>query len=329
MTRKAFVGLSSPTAYFYDPYKKYFAQEWEWNPILESPQGIITLFDEIWFLSRALCPVSMRNEKYVKFLDEDSDYLPLIKGVASTFHKGGLDALVAENEFIDKIVRLGYSYASEQFKRYNKIIEHVYGQQPSEKAPIDNHSHRINIGNHAFSGNSMRLDLIAFDVAILGRLGVRNIEFITNRFNNSALKVDISALNDIQVSQGVTIKRIPVLQTPAGPIIDRIESIRESNFLVDFRSKILTESKPENLADIVNAVENQFQTYRNNVLLEKQRGSQLITSWSNNLLSLLLGSIVPGAGEVKSLIQDNKARSFSWTGFLAELENSNQEGKSK
>ncbi|MFC6040469.1 hypothetical protein ACFPYN_13660 [Paenisporosarcina macmurdoensis] len=38
--RVGFVGLSSPTAYLFN-FKKYVPNnEWNWNPILESPQGI-------------------------------------------------------------------------------------------------------------------------------------------------------------------------------------------------------------------------------------------------------------------------------------------------
>lgn len=320
MKRRAYIGLSSPTAYFYDHNREYFQEQWDWNPILESPQGLITLFDEIYFLTRPLCPVSLRNESYVKFLDEDSDYTPLIKGIASTFMNEKLDGLIKENQFIEEIVRLDYNYASEQFRRYNEVIQHVYGREPGEGAPIDNHSHSITIGGRSLVGNSMRLDLIAFDVAILGRLGLRNIEFITNRFNNSALKKNENLIDKIRVSQGLTIKRIPVLQTPVGPVIDRIESIRESNFLIDFRGKIQTETNHENLLEIVSSIEGEFQKYRNDVLLKKQKGSRLITSLANNALSLLIGTIVPGVGEAKSTLQDIKARNFNWTGFLAELE---------
>lgn len=231
-----------------------------------------------------------------------------------------LAGLVKENQFIEEIVRLDYNYASEQFRRYNEVIQHVYGREPGEGAPIDNHSHAITVGGHSLGGDSMRLELIAFDVAILGRLGLRNIEFITNRFNNSALKNNDNVIDKIQVSQGLTIKRIPVLQTPVGPVIDKIESIRESNFLIDFRSKIQTETNHENLLEIVSTIEGQFQKYRNDVLIEKQKGSRLVTSLANNALSLIIGAIVPGVGEAKSTLQDIKTRNFSWTGFLAELE---------
>lgn len=64
--RVAFVGLSSPTAYFYDHKRKYLKKSsWQWTPILESPQGLATLFDEILFLHEALCPSTMKTQPTV------------------------------------------------------------------------------------------------------------------------------------------------------------------------------------------------------------------------------------------------------------------------
>ncbi len=318
--RRAYIGLSSPTAYFYDSEQKHFREPWRWNPILESPQGLITLFDELWFLSRSLCPVSFRNEKYVKFIDEDSDFTPLIKGLSNTLTHHGLEGLITDNLYIENIIDINNQYSIEQFKKYDTVIKHVYGKKPSHELPIDNHSHSIDLCGFNLSGNSMRLDLLVFDIAFLSNAGISNIELITNSFNSTAFKKKPITLDLLQVSQGITIKRIPVLQTPKGPIIDRIDSIRESNFLVDFRDKILQIDNLENLNDLVVNVESEFSKYRNDVLLERQMGSKLITSVGNNALSFVLGSFLPGAGEIKSLISDSSARKFNWTGFLAEIE---------
>lgn len=321
MKRRAYIGLSSPSAYFYDHDKQYFKKEpWRWNPILESPQGLITLFDELWFLSRALCPVSLRNENYVKFLDEDSDYIPLIKGLTEILNSNSLDGIVQDSPFIDQYIDIQSDYPSEQFKRYRQVIENVYGRQPDSNLPIDNHSHSIDLCGFDVSGNSMRLDLLAYDIVFLSKAGIRNIELVTNSFNNAAFKINPTTIKNIQVAQGVTIKRVPFLQTPSGPIINRIEAIRESNFLVDFRDKIINSDKPENLVDLVANIENEFQNYRNDVLLQLQNNSRVGTSIANNALSLVVGAFIPGVGEVKSLRSDAEARKFSWTGFLADIE---------
>jgi len=322
--RKAYIGLSSPTAYFYDHDRKYFNEPWQWNPILESPQGLITLFDELWFLTRSLCPVSLRNENYVKFLDEDSNFVPLIKGVATILHTNQIDGLISEYPYLTELIDVASNFPNQQFKRYNEVIEYIYGRKPGAGFPIDNHSKTIKLCGLGLIGDSMRIDLLAFDVVILSCLGVRNIELITNSFNNSVLKFRTSTLQNIEVSQKIIIKRIPVLQTPSGPIIEGIERIRENSFLIDFRNKILQNNNPEDFIELVTAVEQEFSKYRNEVLLEKQKGSRLITSLANNALSFFAGSVipVPGIGEIKSLMSDSKTRKFNWTGFISEIENS-------
>jgi hypothetical protein len=321
MKRRAYIGLSSPTAYFYDHGNKYFDKEpWHWNPILESLQGLITLFDELWFLSRSLCPVSLRKENYVKFLDEDSDYIPLINGLTEILNSNSLDGIVQDNAIIDQYIDIQSDYTSEQFKRYSQVIENVYGRQPDINLPIDNHSHAIDLCGFGVRGNSMRIDLLAYDISFLSRAGIRNIELVTNRFNNAAFKTNPTIIKNIQVAQSVIIKRIPFLQTPSGPIINRIEAIRESNFLVDFRNKILNSENPENLVELVANIEDEFEKYRNDVLLQLQIKSRIGTSIAKNACSLIVGTIIPGVGEIKSLISDAETRKFSWTGFLADIE---------
>jgi hypothetical protein len=251
-----------------------------------------------------LCPVSLRKESYVKFLDEDSDYIPLIKGLNNTLQSQQLDGLAASNPYIGNIINLEIEYSYEQFNRYDKVIKQVYGRQPGEGAPIDNHSHGIDLCGFEVSGNSMRLDLLAYDIAFLGNAGIRNIELITNRFNSAAFKIRPTAIEKIQLSQGITVKRIPVLQTPRGPIITRIESIRENNFLVDFRNKILENTNPENFVDLISNIEEEFQKYRNGVLLAKQYDSRLVTSIANNAFSFLIGSVTPGITRLHRFVTD-------------------------
>ncbi len=320
MKRRAYIGLSSPTAYFYDHEQKYFKEPWRWNPILESPQGLITLFDEIWFLSRALCPVSLRRESYVKFLDEDSSYTPLIKALTEILNTQHLDGLVSSYPTIENFIDIGSQYPKEQFKRYGQVIEAIYGRPYGSDAPIDNHSHEIELCGLSVSGNSMRLELLAYDIAFLSSAGIRNIELITNSFNSAAFIAKPTTIQNIQVAHGITIKRVPFLQSPNGPVIKRIEAIRESNFLIDFRNKILSSENPENFADLVANIETEFQNYRNYVLLQLQNNSKIGTSIANNAISFVIGGFIPGVGEIKSIRSDAESRKFSWTGFLADIE---------
>jgi len=190
----------------------------------------------------------------------------------------------------------------------------------SKHIPLDNHSLSIDLCGYNTSGNSVRTDLLAFDIALVCRLGVSNIELITNRFNSSVFRKKISTLHEIQVAQEIIIKRIPVLQTPTGPVISGIEKIRENNFLVDFRDKISSGNTDTGIYEIALNVEKEFSEYRNTLLLNKQKGSRLMSSIAKNALSFAIGSFIPGLGEINSLKDAIKDRKFSWTGFLAELE---------
>ena len=70
--RTAYIGLSYPLLYDYNhqadksPNDLYSSP----NPIIESPLGLMILFDEILFLCRSVCPNNMRQLPYVKFVDE-------------------------------------------------------------------------------------------------------------------------------------------------------------------------------------------------------------------------------------------------------------------
>lgn len=71
---------------------------------------------------------------------------------------------------------------------------------------------------------------------------------------------------------------------------------------------------------MVPKIEKEFEDYRNNVLIAKQKSSKLITSIAKNATSFLLGNNLPFGGEVKSLIDDHFTRKLNWTGFLSEIE---------
>lgn len=314
--RRAFIGLSSPTAYFYDHENKFFREKWRWNPILESPQGLITLFDELWFLTRSLCPVNLRKTNYVKFLDEDSSYKTIIKENIELFYELGGDEFLTYNGYLNDFLDFSIDL---NFDKYNEVITAVYGKKLNQNLPIDNHSHSTDICGYNISGNSQSKYLLALDNVILDNLEVRGLELITNRFNNKLIKRNSDSLKKIQVSQGVTINHIPVRQTPLGPVIDRIDSIRENNFLVDFRSKILNADYSNEVDGIVSDIENQFIKYRNEVLIQKLTNSSLLTSVSTSIQSFLINSIVP-IDNLKSFGEATETRKHNWTGFLAKLD---------
>lgn len=80
--RIAYVGLSYPI--MFDITKRL--KSWlspgtpvETFPILESPWGLMLLYDELWFLCEDVCPVNMRKCEFVKFV---TDLFPAINYIA-------------------------------------------------------------------------------------------------------------------------------------------------------------------------------------------------------------------------------------------------------
>jgi len=320
--RVAFVGLSSPTAYFYDHKRKYLKKSsWQWTPILESPQGLATLFDEILFLHEALCPSTMKTQPFVRFLLEDSELLSEIKPLIEYSQKGFGSLPKKDKEYFKSIIN---PISLPTMDKYRDVIRTVIGKEPSREYPIDNHSLGFNVSGIDVNGDSFKIVNVIIDFLIVKKLNQitkNKVELVTNRFTTPWLRQNSCANRDAQLSEGITISRIPVLHNPEGPEMMGIENIRKNIFLRDFRKKITSKSKEnKELQSAVDEIEKEFESYRNRLLIEKQKDARLMTSCAKNAVSFAVGTIIPGASELKSLIDDKKTRTMSWTGFIASLE---------
>lgn len=73
MILRGFVGLSAPVAYKYGlgDQRLLGPQSAGGNPILEGGVAISLIYEELWFLTRALCPLNLRDCSWVYFLDEE------------------------------------------------------------------------------------------------------------------------------------------------------------------------------------------------------------------------------------------------------------------
>ncbi|GGA80013.1 hypothetical protein GCM10008015_20870 [Flavobacterium palustre] len=319
--RKALIGFSSPTAYFYDHDRQYFNEPWRWNPILESPQGLLTLYDELWFITRALCPVNLRNENYVKFLDDDSTYQTIVQQILSDFTNKKFEEFVLHYPYLNEIMDTSKSFiTSAEISNYGNIVRQVYGKKTGSGLPLDNHSHNIEIFGNDISGNSFRIDLLALDNVICDYLYVPNLELITNRFNSSYINPKYNTLNQIITSQAITVKRIPVSQTPVGPVLQNIEQIRENNYLVDFRNKIISNSKIEDAQELVPKIETEFNNYRNQLLIDKHKDATLATSLSNTILTVVKDSMFSGLNAIQEIGEKRNTRKMDWTAFVSKID---------
>jgi len=319
--RVGLIGLSSPCGYLYD-HKRLFTkkQPWSWNPIVESPVGLATLFDEIWFLHRALCPRTMRTLKFVRFLNEESEYANIINSEVGKLRS------YEDTEIENRMVTLA-PVSRKHIQRFAVLIKNASGMIPGAGTPIDSHSHPVKFGENAASGSAWSSRNLAFDLIITEKFskksGVR-IELITNTFTNACILPSDDRLTRTAVSHEIIISRIPVLQTLQGPVLKDIEKVRENNYLTDFRKKISLAVSSDDVHEVkhlVKGIENEFVNYRNEVLLEHQAKAGLFQSIARNLISLVAGKLLPpGILEVADLLEAGETRRMNWTALLASLE---------
>lgn len=323
--RIGLIGLSSPCGYLYDHQRRFTKkQPWHWNPILESPVGLATLFDEIWYLHRALCPQTMRTLDFVKFLNEDSEYASIITNEIEKLHS------YKDREIAKRMIDL-QSVNWKYIHRLEEIIRAASGMIPSRDTPIDNHSHTIKFGQNAVVGNAWSSENLTFDLIVLQKLSNKSgkkIELITNTFTNACLLAKDDNLTKLTVAHSIIIKRIPVLQTVRGPILTDIERVRENKYMADFRKKIssaVSEAELQETSKLVQRIEKEFVDYRNEVLLEHQARAGLFESIARNSISIVTGKILPpGILEAADLLEACETRRMNWTAFLASLETKQQ-----
>jgi hypothetical protein len=135
--RIAFIGLSGPLFYDYrNPARKAPSDlESSPNPVLDSPFGLLLLFDEIWFLCRSLCPDNMRDLPYVKFLDETGT-LPKLDNTTISDATKSIKA--------DRLLYNSYEKFTERFfAKYWKTVRQV---GIIWNAAPDNHTHMLKVG---------------------------------------------------------------------------------------------------------------------------------------------------------------------------------------
>ncbi len=217
--RIAYIGLSYPLLY---DYKNQASQSQNDisdspNPIIESPLGLMILYDELWFLCESVCPNNMRNLPYVKFVDK----------MFSNLYFEGAESFRKNIELeIDTNRNLSYP---EILKRMN--LDERYG--------LDTHTHALRIGNIVESANGGQ-DNLAFDLYILAALkeiSGKDIELIAN--SRYKLK-EIDAFDkESSVVEKILIPNIPNYLHIDGPYHPCMEELRNNTYITDFRKWIM------------------------------------------------------------------------------------------
>lgn len=309
--RRAYVGLSSPILYDY----KNLATKCDTdgkshpNPILESPFGLMLLYDEIYFFCRSLCPENMRELEYVHFIDEENllhlNYWDISRQTFHKFHyKKSTDIKLKSNWGNTTTRRLKNDW---NIKWINKA---------------SNHTHTLNFGEHTGYAGEPTIFNLELDLIIMENLNIGNLELITNSITNPMF-VDqrIESLKNSMLSEYLILHNIPNYLTPSGPYHPCIEQVRSNGSLEAYRTWISSNDvsiENEELTDFKNSIEDELQIARVEVFDRYIKESNFFYSIGKSLISDIAGLVVPGVSTLTTLGENilSKKKNYKWQSFI-------------
>ena len=309
--RVALVGFSSPVAYDY----KHEAERAPAdsmsspNPILFGATPIMLLFDEIWFVTKSLCPMSMRKLKFVRFLDEDGGLSA--DDLASAKEISGGSSHSLDLEFTSKG---SFAQIETQFLRANNF-------------GYDNHTHGLKVLGHRVIGNAGSASNLALDLQLKSILRDPDIDLIYNPFWSEDVDKEVKSLAQIGVTNELVLRRIPNPFNERGPKVDDIEKWRENKFIGDFRSWVASQDFPKSLdkiKDTTERIEKDIFGAMRKAYLRELNKFRMYKSLSKSVAGELAGHVVPGASLIldlsKELREEAKIRPERWRAFLLSLD---------
>ncbi|MDP3553161.1 hypothetical protein [Methylocystis sp.] len=320
--RIAFIGLSGPLFYDYaNPAKRTHADlASSPNPILAAPISLMLLFDELWFLTKSLCPNNLRNSSFVKFVDESG-------------HLDDLDPRDAE-KWVElnssELQKTAYDFIrAEFFDHYQTVLKST---GVIWKGACDNHSHGLKIGPCEASANSASFKSVLFDLFVHAKLGDPRVELIANPYLERLMEKSIFPAGRLNFSERVIGPRLTNWQSPVGPYQPEIDDLRHHRFLKDYRTWVQQQDisfDEKEASERREAVEREISSAMRKALLDKLDDGSLV---KNSALLLgkaaldfatggISGHLSDAAEAVKKTVE---TRSMRWQGFLLDLERTQQ-----
>lgn len=215
--RRALVGYSTPIGYDYQSpaVKDDQGRPKQANPVVVGSMGLMLLYDEIWFAEEWLCPSSMRQLPYCRFLDREKPESKKLVGKMPRIEWGSDFRFPNLNDVGPE----GFS----------EFIEGYYGTSSG----VDNHSYSGNPTPENFIRDLKLLDHcdeLKFDLAMNNLthqfIFPEGLEYLQARTQFQQLELAENALNVISMYD---------ITGTSGPYHPVIEPMRESKFLSNFR----------------------------------------------------------------------------------------------
>lgn len=273
--RKAYIGVSYPLLYDYKNTR--FIQNQRTlgplpNPIIESPVGLMIMYDEIWFLTRALCPINMRSLPYVHYVDEEIptfDWKSIIQYVQS----------------IEQQVEI----------RINRIPVDV-GKMIKEPG-MDVHSREIIVGDTTLflTSNKTNFLLDYFIVEALQNVFFYDVELVTNSIYTFP---NVTKTASSEFVEQLIVRNVPNYLTKEGPYHECFEELRENEFLKDFRKWVISshnhiqQSEISEMCDSVEAAINKAQQESYISKLKQNKSGRFWLSTAKTVITSV-ASVIP------------------------------------
>lgn len=288
---KLLIGASSPVGYFYGfDREKIYGKP---CPILESPLSYFLLYDEIWFLSRYICPPNLENLEFVHFIDEE---------------------LMREGLPLDFINVYESPFGNFPWDTWNGVIENTIGRRWS----YDNHSRSMSFGDLQISPTPGNYANLVVDRYVASKFDMDLVENTANAAWSQRIDKDLLQLN---ITEQLLNSKIASIQTIDGPWHPEILNLRTEPLLKSFRRKAGTIEIKE-LDEIdkkVSEISKQFEKVTHDLVQKNFETTGLFYSAASFLIGFapIIGNIVGGAELLKDIRENIELRKEKgWVGFL-------------
>lgn len=309
--RIAYIGLSYPLLYDYKNQAEMTENDVtdSPNPIIESPLGLMILYDELWFLCESICPNNMRKLPYVKFVDQ----------LFPDLYYGDPYTLMISSDYdIDYNGSLSYQTIIDRMKLGNW-------------ESLDTHTHGFRLGQNIISASS-NSNMFIFDIYVFKALQERctdAIELVSNSLYR--LKECDNSNREAEAAERIIIPNIPNYLSSEGPYHECMEDIRENKYLKDFRKWIIenhSHLQKKEITEICTEVERGITETKNTVLkkyLEENSRFTFFKSTGKAIVTTALGAVClpisildAMAGVTSKGKKTCEVSNYRWQGFVVE-----------
>ncbi|WP_190218564.1 hypothetical protein [Streptomyces griseosporeus] len=328
--KRALVGLSGPIGFDYAnlstvPLPNH-SQGFQPNPILENTTGLLLCYDEVWFLTRDLCPVDMQSLPYVKFIEDDP---------ALTQR-----CLVAANQYIEALNENDQPIP--EAPRASSRLDEIMSAANFELIP-DHHNRGTSLGGQYLGHSSWGVGNAFVDagmaLALADSLGSANgqpIDVVSNTVTSAFLSPDGSSPREKggllwwhrDAVEFLSPVRSITYLGPQGSYHESLEDLRSHPNIKEFRQFLATAEQPEGdgqrlAAEVSSLAEKHARDVLERYLVGRSKiftAGSIAVGTIGNSIHPPLGSVASGSISALDWIRERKRRkSLSWSLFVLDL----------